>query len=120
MKAIWNGEEFAKVRYYHETGQWDKVPFCTNCNGWAQYEYEEEIRDGFLIRRSPEFTYYNRIDRLKNWKGQLLGGHDEPPGGLIEIVDALSDRSLAMSLYVDRVKALCIHAAWAIDVTSSF
>ena len=75
VKAAWNGEEFAKVRYYHETGQWDKVPFCTNCNGWAQYEYEEEIRDGLLIRRSPEFTYYNRIERLKNWKGSLLGGH---------------------------------------------
>jgi MoaA/NifB/PqqE/SkfB family radical SAM enzyme len=87
-KAIWNGEELAKVRYYHETGQWDKVPFCKNCNGWAQYEYEEEVRDGLLIRRSPEFTYYNRIDRLKNWKGQLLGGHDEPPAGLVEIVDA--------------------------------
>ena len=69
VKAVWNGEEFAKVRYYHETGQWDKVPFCTNCNGWAQYEYEEEVRDGLLIRRSPEFTYYNRIERLKNWKG---------------------------------------------------
>ena len=82
VKAVWNGEEFAKVRYYHETGQWEKVPFCTNCNGWAQYEYEEEIRDGLLIRRSPEFTYYNRIERLKNWKGSLLGGHDEPPSGL--------------------------------------
>ena len=46
VKAVWNGEEFAKVRYYHETGQWDKVPFCASCNGWAQYEYEEEIRDG--------------------------------------------------------------------------
>ncbi len=87
VRAVWNGEEFAKVRYYHETGQWEKVPFCASCNGWAQYEYEEEIRDGLLIRRSPEFTYYNRIDRLKNWKGALLGGHDEPPSGLIEIAD---------------------------------
>jgi len=39
------------------------------CNGWAQYEYEEEVGDGFLIRRSPEFTYYNRIERLSAWKG---------------------------------------------------
>ncbi len=78
VKNVWLGEEFAKVRYYHETGQWDKVPFCTNCNGWAQYEFETEVRDGLLIRRSPEFTYYNRIDRLGNWQGPLLGAHPNP------------------------------------------
>jgi len=78
VRAVWHGEAFAKVRYYHETAQWDKVPFCSNCNGWAQYEFVEEVRDGLLIRRSPEFTYYNRIDRLNNWKGRLLGGHADP------------------------------------------
>jgi MoaA/NifB/PqqE/SkfB family radical SAM enzyme len=82
VKAVWNGEQFAKVRYYHETGQWDKVPFCKNCNGWAQYEYEEEIRDGLLIRRSPEYVYYNTINRIGNWKGVLLGGHKPPPAEL--------------------------------------
>jgi MoaA/NifB/PqqE/SkfB family radical SAM enzyme len=86
VKAVWHGEEFAKVRYYHETAQWDKVPFCKSCNGWAQYEFSEEVRDGVLIRRSPEFTYYNRIDRLTNWHGRLLGAHPAPPdmieGGL--------------------------------------
>jgi MoaA/NifB/PqqE/SkfB family radical SAM enzyme len=80
VKAVWHGEEFAKVRYYHETGQWDKVPFCANCNGWAQYEFKEEVRDGLLIRRSPEHTYYNRIDRLDNWKG--AGGAAGPAGTL--------------------------------------
>jgi MoaA/NifB/PqqE/SkfB family radical SAM enzyme len=84
VKAVWNGEQFAKVRYYHETGQWDKVPFCASCNGWAQYEFEEEVRDGLLIRRSPEFTYYNRIARLKNWHGKLLGAHTQPNTELIE------------------------------------
>lgn len=79
VEKVWHGEAFAKARYYHETGQWDKVPFCKPCNGWAQYEYEEEIRDGLLIRRSPEFTYFNRIDRLSAWKGRLLGGHEPPP-----------------------------------------
>ncbi len=78
VRAVWHGEAFRRVRYYHETGQWDKVPFCKSCNGWAQYEFEEEVRDGLLIRRSPEFTYYNRIARLKNWKGALLGGHPDP------------------------------------------
>jgi MoaA/NifB/PqqE/SkfB family radical SAM enzyme len=78
VKAVWKGEEFTKMRYYHETGQWDKVPFCTGCNGWAQYEFAEEITDGMLVRRSPEYTYYNRIDRLKNWQGSLLGAHRAP------------------------------------------
>ena len=87
VKAVWHGEEFAKARYYHETGQWDKVPFCKPCNGWAQYEYEEEIREGLLIRRSPQFTYYNKIDRLRNWKGTLLGGHKAPP---VELAEALT------------------------------
>lgn len=79
VKAVWHGEELAKARYYHETSQWDKVPFCQPCNGWAQYEYEEEVRDGLLIRRSPQFTYYNKLDRLRNWRGTLLGGHKPPP-----------------------------------------
>ena len=35
-----------------------------------------------LIRRSPEFTYFNRIDRLAAWKGSLLGGHKPPPDNL--------------------------------------
>lgn len=78
VKEVWQGEEFAKVRYFHETGQWDKVPFCKGCNGWAQHDFAEEVRDGLLIRRSPEFTYYNRIERLANWQGRLLGGHPEP------------------------------------------
>ena len=79
---MWHGEEFAKARYYHETAQWDKVPFCKPCNGWAQYEYEEEVRDGLLIRKSPEYTYYNAINRLSAWKGSLLGGHKPPPAEL--------------------------------------
>ncbi|HTI85268.1 MAG TPA: radical SAM protein [Alphaproteobacteria bacterium] len=82
VRGVWHGEEFAKARYYHETGQWDKVPFCKGCNGWAQYEYSEEVVDGILIRRSPEYAYYNTINRLKNWKGSLLGGHKPPPADL--------------------------------------
>ncbi len=81
-EAVWNGEAFAKVRYYHETGQWEKVPFCTNCNGWLWHDFDEEIRDGLLIRRSPQMTYYNRIDRLENWQGPLLGNHSPDLGAL--------------------------------------
>lgn len=83
VNAVWQGEAFAKLRYYHETAQWDKAPFCEKCNGWAQHEFEDEIRDGLLIRRSPEFTYYNKIERLANWKGRLLGGHPAPPAKLV-------------------------------------
>lgn len=77
VEAVWNGEEFRKARYYHETEQWDKVPFCKDCNGWAQYEFTEEVQDGYLIRTSPQFVYYNKIERLNNWQGSLLGGHPE-------------------------------------------
>lgn len=75
VRNVWHGEEFTKMRYYHETAQWDKVQFCKDCNGWAQYEYEEEIRDEILIRKSPEFTYYNKISRISNWHTNLHGGH---------------------------------------------
>jgi len=78
VREVWHGEEFTKMRYLHETAQWDAIPFCGSCNGWAQYEFKEEIRDGLLIRHSPEFSYYNKIARLNNWGENLLGGHAPP------------------------------------------
>jgi len=75
---VWHGEEFTKMRYFHETKQWEKTSFCEKCNGWAQYTFEEEIIDGILIRKSPEFTYYNKISRIGNWHENLLGGHQPP------------------------------------------
>lgn len=76
VKDVWLGEKFQQVRHWHETGQFDKVPVCDKCNGWVQFLYEEEVRDGLLIRKSPEFTYYNRLDRIENWSEQLRGGHE--------------------------------------------
>ena len=35
---------------------------------------ERQYKD--FIRRSPQFNYYNRIDRLTNWQGRLLGDHE--------------------------------------------
>ena len=56
---------------------------CSGPGGlFRQYEYEEEVRDGLLIRRSPEYVYYNTINRIGNWKGSLLGGHKPPPAEL--------------------------------------
>lgn len=71
VEKVWNGERLNQVRHWHETGQWDKVPFCKNCDRWASYDFEEEVKDGVLIRKSPEYTYYNRIDRMENWSEQL-------------------------------------------------
>lgn len=71
VEQVWNGEKFNEVRHYHETGQWEKVPFCINCDRWQSYEFEDEVRDGLLIRKSSEFTYYNRLDRMESW-GEAL------------------------------------------------
>ncbi len=82
VAAVWHGEKLNQVRHWHETGQWDKVPFCKNCDRWASYDFEEEVRDGLLIRRSPEYTYYNKIDRLENWQGALIAHHPDPQESL--------------------------------------
>ena len=42
----------------------------------------KEVRDGLLIRRSPQYIYINKIDRLSTWRGNLLGGHEPPPAEL--------------------------------------
>lgn len=97
VKDVWLGEEFQKVRHYHETDQYDRVPFCKNCNVWANYLYEEEITDDHLIRRSPGMTYYNRLDLLSGWEGGLLGGHTpQSVNGLIEAKVPSANQSLAI------------------------
>ena len=77
VKAVWHGPQFTQIREYHEAGQWDKVPFCKNCNAWAGYIFEEELieRSGVqvLVRRSYQFEYFNRVDRLDSWHGGLKG-----------------------------------------------
>jgi len=70
VKGVWHGEEFRKIRHYHETNQYDQVPFCKTCDNWANYRIiEETIVDDMLVRRYAGTTYYNRIDRLSSWKG---------------------------------------------------
>lgn len=68
VKEVWHSGRFQEIRYYHETAQYDKVPFCKNCSVWSNYSIKEEVKDGILIRRSPLMTYYNRMDRMDNWK----------------------------------------------------
>ena len=84
VKAVWNGDKLNQVRRWHEAGEYDKVPLCRNCERWASYGFEESIEGELLIRRSPEYTYYNRVDRLENWSGQLLGTHKDPKESLAE------------------------------------
>jgi radical SAM protein with 4Fe4S-binding SPASM domain len=72
VKAVWNGSLFSEIRKYHETGQYHKVPFCKNCNVWANFSFNEKIVDNLLIRESGGMTYYNRIDRLSSKEEILL------------------------------------------------
>jgi len=67
IKNIWQGERFQEIRHYHETGQYDKVPFCKNCNMWMNTTLDEFEENGMLVRSSPVMTFYNRMDRLGNW-----------------------------------------------------
>jgi len=77
VKAVWNGEKFRDARHFHETGQYDKIPFCKNCNAWSGHLYVEETDEingqKVLIRRSHEYAYYNRIDRLASWHEHIRG-----------------------------------------------
>ena len=85
VRAVWNGDKLNQVRKWHEEGEWEKVPFCKDCERWMSYGFEEEIRDGLLIRKSPEYTYYNRLDRLENWSENLLGMHKDPKASVDEL-----------------------------------
>lgn len=77
VKAVWNGEKFREARRLHEAGQYDKLPFCKDCNAWAGHAYTEEVEDiggiKTLVRRSAQFAYYNRLDRLESWHEHMRG-----------------------------------------------
>jgi MoaA/NifB/PqqE/SkfB family radical SAM enzyme len=84
VQGVWHGEEFTKVRRYHETGQWDKVPFCQGCDRWSSHVFEEEVKDGYLVRRSPEYTYYNKLSGIDSWSNELKNAHRQ--GDLVDSV----------------------------------
>jgi len=69
VREVWNGEKMNQVRKFHEIGEFDKVDLCKNCQDWSRYIFNEEYeKDGLLIRKSKLLTYYNRLDRMKNWR----------------------------------------------------
>jgi radical SAM protein with 4Fe4S-binding SPASM domain len=67
VQKVWQGETMQKIRRNHENGDWDQVPFCKNCDRWASSDYQEKTEGKLLIRKSTEYTFYNRLDRLENW-----------------------------------------------------
>lgn len=73
VHGVWHGEAFRKIRHYHETNQYDKIPFCQTCNVWMSYLYTETVENGVLIRRSPLMTYYNRVDSSDNIPARMSG-----------------------------------------------
>ncbi len=34
LKEIWTGEKFSEIRNIHLSGEFEKIPICTNCNSW--------------------------------------------------------------------------------------
>jgi len=80
VAEAWTGPKFTAVREAHERGDWDSIPMCKTCDRWASYEYQEDVQGNVLVRKSPEYTYYNRIDRLESWSASLTNwSRREPP-----------------------------------------
>jgi pyruvate-formate lyase-activating enzyme len=67
VKAVWHGDMFNEVRKWHEEGDFAKVQLCARCNLWAGQDFREEEKDGILIRRSLQYVYHNRLDRMGSW-----------------------------------------------------
>jgi len=69
---VWHGKALTAVRKHHEENNYDNEPFCQNCTVWAGYNTPEEREEGeVLIRSSDSTTYYNRLDRMSNWKAEI-------------------------------------------------
>jgi len=67
VRKVWHGEKFSEVRYWHESGQYHKIPFCECCPNWMNHEFGKFVRESIMVRESPIMTFYNRIDKLGNW-----------------------------------------------------
>ncbi|MBF0465655.1 MAG: SPASM domain-containing protein [Nitrospirae bacterium] len=85
VKAVWNNDHMNHIRKLHNTGRWDELPYCRQCDYWIEtFSMKEEIKNGFLIRMpSPYTTFYNVLDRLDNWNRDL---HDRQGVGRFQDV----------------------------------
>jgi radical SAM protein with 4Fe4S-binding SPASM domain len=90
VRAVWNGKGMSNLRELHNSGKWDDISFCGPCDYWVEtFDMKEELRDGFLIRTpSPYTTFYNVVDRMKNWNKDL---HDRQ--GMQKGLSAFKDTS---------------------------
>lgn len=71
IKDVWHSKELNQIREFHIKKEFDKVPYCKNCQDWSRYLFNEEYeKDNILIRKSKLLTYYNRLDRLGSWKNR--------------------------------------------------
>jgi len=67
VSEIWNGEKMNYVRKCHESNDYEELPLCKGCQRWRSYDFSEVQKDNILIRESPEYTYYNRVDKMHTW-----------------------------------------------------
>jgi len=69
---VWHGEAFTAIRRNHEEKNYGAQPFCETCTLWSHYNITSERQEGdLLIRASNSVTFYNRLDRMSNWKSDL-------------------------------------------------
>lgn len=68
VRIVWNGEALNRIRDCHKAGEFDRIPLCKDCDGWADYAYTERVERDVLIRATTSVVFYNRLDRLDRWK----------------------------------------------------
>lgn len=72
VHSVWHGDKFTELRKNHEERNYGDEPFCQNCTLWSHYNINEEREEGnLLIRGSDSITFYNRLDKMSNWKNNL-------------------------------------------------
>ena len=70
---VWNNAKFKRLRCSHEDSSIPIDKFCDGCEQWAGFNIIEEYeKKGILIRKTKFSSYYNRLDRLSNWKNSRL------------------------------------------------
>ena len=74
IRGVWNGDKMNRLRELHNSGRWNEISFCNPCDYWVEtFDVKEEVKDGFLIRKpSPYTTFYNVVDKMKNWDPKTL------------------------------------------------
>jgi len=74
IKAVWDGKNYQDWRDKHNSGKWDQIPYCKNCDYWVEsFDFKEKLFDDFIIRSpSPYTVFYNVKSKFKNWDQKKL------------------------------------------------